>query len=80
MKPSKYNICLPYDDKYVIFNGVTKRFFLVSSKNKDTFLQILDSPNNYQEQYAPFLQQMAEEGFIIEDSIEELKVIQQHDL
>lgn len=77
MKPSKYNICLPYDDKYVIFNGVTKRFFLVSSKNKDTFLQILDSPNNYQEQYAPFLQQMAEEGFIIEDSIEELKVIQQ---
>lgn len=75
MKPSKYNICLPYDDRFVIFNGVTKRFFLVSSQNKDAFLQILASPDNYQDQYAPFLKRMADEGFIIGNAVNELEII-----
>ena len=77
MKPSKYNICLPYNDRFVIFNGITKRFFLVSSQNKEVFLQILSTPDEFKEQYAPFLQRMAKEGFIIEDSIDELEVIKQ---
>lgn len=82
MKPSKYNICLPYDDRFVVFNGVTKRFFLVSSQNKEAFLRILSTPDEYKEQYAPFLKQMAGEGFIIEDDVDELEVIKQqyHDL
>lgn len=77
MKPSKYNICLPYNDRFVIFNGITKRFFLVSSQNKEVFLQILSTPDEFKEQYAPFLQRMAKEGFIIENSIDELEVIKQ---
>lgn len=77
MKPSKYNICLPYDDRFVVFNGVTKRFFLVSSQNKKAFLQILSTPDEYKEQYAPFLQRMAKEGFIIEDSVDEQEVVKQ---
>lgn len=75
MKPSKYNICLPYEDKYIIFNGVTKRFFLVSSQNRDAFLQILESPDEYQKEYTPFIQRMVDEGFIINDSIDELEVV-----
>jgi uncharacterized protein len=77
MKPSKYNICLPYEDKYVIFNGVTKRFFFVSNRNKESFVQILSSPDDYIEDYAPFLKRMADEGFIVEDSVDELEVIKQ---
>lgn len=77
MKPSKYNICLPYDDKYVIFNGVTKRFFLVSSQNKEAFMQILSAPDDFQEQYAPFLKRMSDEGFIINDDVDEFEVIRQ---
>ena len=75
MKPSKYNICLPYDNKYVIFNGVTKRFFLVSSQNKEAFMQILSAPDDYQEQYALFLKRMSDEGFIINDDVDEFEVI-----
>lgn len=77
MKTSKYNICLPYDDKYVIFNGVTKRFFLVSSKNKEAFLQILSAPDNYIDLYSSFLKRMTDEGFIIEDTIDELEIVKQ---
>lgn len=67
MKASKYNICLPYESDYIIFNGVTKRFFRVSSHNKDNFLQLLSSPDDYQELYAPFIAKMTEEGFVVND-------------
>ena len=77
MKSSKYNICLPYEKKYVIFNGITKRFFFVSSHNKEAFMQILSAPNDYIGEYAPFLIRMADEGFIVEDSVDELEVIKQ---
>lgn len=75
MKASKYNICIPYKDSYVIFNGVTKRFFLVSSHNKDSFLQIISSPDDYQENYTPFVRRMAEEGFIVNDDSDELDTV-----
>ena len=77
MKPSKYNICLPYDDRFVIFNGVTKRFFLVSSQNKDVFLKILSAPDEYKEKYVPFLKRMTDEGFVLEENADELSNIRQ---
>ena len=75
MKASKYNICLPYESDYIIFNGVTKRFFRVSSHNKENFLQILSSPDDYQELYAPFIARMTEEGFVVNDNTDELDII-----
>lgn len=77
MKSSKYNICLPYEDKYIIFNGVTKRFFLVSNQNKNAFLQILSAPDDSLGVYDSFLKQMTDEGFIIEDNIDELEIVRQ---
>lgn len=77
MKSSKYNICLPYKDKYIIFNGVTKRFFLVSNQNKNAFLQILSAPDDSLGVYDSFLKQMTDEGFIIEDNIDELEIVRQ---
>ena len=74
MRASKYNICIPYKDGYVIFNGLTKRFFLVSSHNKDS-LQIISSPDDYQETYTPFIRRMAEEGFIVKDDTDELDTV-----
>lgn len=77
MKKSKYNICLPFEGKHIIFNGVTKRFFMVSNQNKEAFLQILSDPDEYTDSYGPFLQRMKDEGFIVEDSIDEFGVVQQ---
>ena len=77
MKSSKYNICLPYEDKYIIFNGVTKQFYRVSSQNKDAFIEIMDSPDKYKGIYKPFLTQMYDGGFIVEDSTDELETIRQ---
>lgn len=41
MKASKYNYYIPYEDKHIFFNGITKRFFLVSENNKDKFIDII---------------------------------------
>lgn len=62
MKTSKYNICLPFEGKHIIFNGVTKRFFMVSNQNKEAFLQILSDPDEYTDSYGPFLISSANEG------------------
>jgi uncharacterized protein len=75
MRSSKYNICLPYEGKFIIFNGVTKRFFQVSRQNKDAFLQILSLPDNFVGKYDSFLKQMTDDGFIVENSDNELEMI-----
>lgn len=72
MKCSNYNICLPFEDGHVIFNGITKRFFRVSNHNRDAFLEILSAPDRYKDQYGKFLERMAKEGFIVEDNKDEM--------
>lgn len=77
MKTSKYNYYIPYGDKHIFFNGITKRFFLVSESNKDKFIDIIEHPDNniYQEKYSPFIERMKKEGFIHEDDVEEKTLI-----
>lgn len=77
MKSSNYNICLSYEGNFIIFNGITKKFFQVSSHNKDEFIKIISTPDKYIEKYNTFLKRMTDEGFLIEDSINELDVIKQ---
>ena len=77
LKKSSYNICLPLDNRYVIFNGISRRFFLVSKENKDRFLQVLASPNTYMQEYDFFIERMKEEGFIIEDTFDEFGTIKE---
>ena len=78
MKPSKYNICLPYEDRFVIFNGITKRFFIVSRENREAFLKIISAPNIFINQYGYFIKRIIDEGFIIDDDVEEFEIIRKH--
>lgn len=77
MKTSKYNYFIPYGDRHIIFNGLTKRFFLVSDKNNAKFVDIISNPDkeDYQKKYAPFLDRMKNEGFVVEDQIDEMDLV-----
>ena len=77
MKASKYNIFLPYEERFAIFNGLTKRFFLVSKQNFDSFQKILHFPDEDERYFAPFIKRMRDEGFIIDDDINELDIVRQ---
>ena len=78
MKASKYNYIIPYGDKqYIFFNGITKRFFLVSDENVGKFIEIVDNPNTEVNvsKYSFFLDRMKAEGFILEDDVDEMSLI-----
>lgn len=73
MKPSKYNYYISQETgKLLIFNGRTKRFFEVSSQNANAFKDILGHPSgdNF-EKYKAFLIRMRNEGFVLDDEVDE---------
>lgn len=80
MKTSKYNYFIPYGDKFIIFNGLTKRFFLASDKNGEKLFDIISHPDKeiYTQKYAPFLEKMVAEGFVLpDDATDEMELVRQ---
>lgn len=75
MKSSFYNISIPFRNHFIVFNGLSKRFFLISKENKDSILKMIASPDTYQEEFPDFMKLMMSEGFIIEDNYDELSMI-----
>lgn len=77
MKASKYNYFIPYGCKHIFFNGLTSRFFLVSDKNRERFIDIISNPDNngYKEKYAIFLEKMKNEGFVLDDNVDEIELV-----
>lgn len=77
MKSSKYNYFISQDSgKMLVFNGRTKRFFEVSANNADAFRNIIENPTEQMfEQYKTFLLRMRDEGFVLNDDVDEAKLI-----
>lgn len=75
MKTSDYNYFIPYKEGHIFFNGITKRFFLASEKNHAKLMDIISRPGYYGEKYAPFLERMLVEGFVVEDDVQEMDII-----
>ena len=75
MKQSRYNIFVEiYPDEVVVFNGVSKKFFTLSSKNIPELKAILDAPDNYANkvEYVEFLSLLKDNGFLIKKNTNEL--------
>lgn len=80
MKPSFYNIYIPTEDKRcIVFNGLTKKFFVIGKHNEQGFKHIINFPDEYSknEAYADLLQLLQSNGFIIENERNELNDIKQ---
>ncbi len=77
MKTSRYNYFIHRNGKHVFFNGRTKRFFEVSEKNYEVFKDVIQNPQNYKDKYLVFLEKMLEEGFVVNDDIDELDLVRQ---
>ncbi|MCR5535443.1 MAG: radical SAM protein [Bacteroidaceae bacterium] len=75
MKESKYNYYITENGKGIIFNGITKRFFVTSLKTKSMYETILHSPNDFVPKYEKFLNKMKAEGFVLDDEEDEYKIV-----
>lgn len=71
MKESYFNYYIDLDEKGLIFNGLTKRFFSTSKKNFLQFISILRNPDVFYEEYKPFILRMQNEGFVVNDETNE---------
>lgn len=67
MKESKYNYYITKNEKGVIFNGRTRKFFITSLKSLSMYKTILHSPNVFMPKYKEFLNRMKAEGFVLND-------------
>ena len=79
MKSSEYNLFLPIDGgRTIIFNSNTKRFFVSSDSSVNNYTEVIDKPNLYAEnqKYQKLLSTLSTNGFIIDDSVNELSEIE----
>lgn len=58
MKASKYNYIIPFGEKYIFFNGITEKFFLIPKDRVETYRKILDYPEENKEVFESFLDKM----------------------
>jgi len=70
MKPSRYNYYITCKDKEIVFNGITKRFFFLSEKNRSRIVSILNTPDSVggDKRFHPFLDRMLHDGFLVDDN------------
>lgn len=71
MKTSDYNYFIPYRGKHIFFNGISKRFFIVSDENHEAMEDVVRHPEAYKDVYAPFISKIGEAGFVVDDDADE---------
>lgn len=75
MKASKYNYIIPFGEKYIFFNGVTEKFFIVSSDRVEVYKKIIGHPDENKEAFSSFLDKMQTMGFVLTDHIDEMNSV-----
>ena len=68
MESSQYNYFIQLDGNILVFNGFTKKYFVIRAKNADKFKEVINNPELFRSdsRYLPFLEKMSEAGFIVD--------------
>lgn len=78
MKKSYYNYIIEYNKTHnLIFNGLSCKGFLISIKNSDKLVQVINEPNTfkYEPAYNPLIEKLKKGGFIVDKDVNELDCI-----
>ena len=78
MKKSNYNIFIEVSPlETLVFNGISKRFFKLSSEIIPQLMDLLEFPDKYfhQEEYISLVNKLKDNGFIINDNVNELEIL-----
>lgn len=68
---------MPYNDGCIILNGITEASFKVKLKNAPQYKAILESPDAYYDTFGCFIDKMKNDGFIVDDSLDEKQLVEQ---
>ncbi len=79
MKRNKYTIITEFDSNhYVIINGVTKQFIVISNEKKESFEQIIAHPDDYQSTHPRAIKLLSDIGAIVNDDFNPKEVLIKH--
>lgn len=76
-KPSKYNHWIQYNGNDYLFNAIYESYFEVPSSRKGLYTDIVNKPEEYRKKYGKFLEKLAQSGFILSSSINEIELVKQ---
>lgn len=75
---SQYNYFLPYEgDKIIVFNGLTKQFFVISESNSHMLKEVIAEPEEYinRNDFSILMEKLINGGFICDDTVSEKELI-----
>lgn len=77
MKSSKYNYFIPFmNDRYIIFNGLTKRFFIIDDEYLDMYKNVISNPDDYCTKFPQLHEKLSINGFIVSNKTDEVSIIE----
>lgn len=75
MKSSSYNYYVSDKNSVIVLNGLTEASFRIGKQNADTFKAIIETPDNFINDFKPFIEKMKGDGFIIDDEFDEEEIV-----
>ena len=75
MKESLYNYYVPYKDTVALFNGITEKYILLPQDRVKIYKTIIGNPSAYVGKLDNFLHRLEENGFIVDDRIDEFESV-----
>lgn len=72
MKSNRYIYFVPFEkNQIVLFNGLNKEFIIIDSNAKDSYLQLLKTPDSYKESHPSLITYLKSLKFILDDHEDE---------
>jgi uncharacterized protein len=75
MKQSNYNFLISDENKIICFNALSLFYFKIKKEQKQNVIKTLNSPDLYKNRCPSFIKTLREGKFIIDDGIDEYKII-----
>ena len=68
MKSNRYIYIVPFEkNQIVLFNGLNKEFLIIDSEAKDSYLQLLKTPDSYKDSHPSLITYLKSLKFILDD-------------
>lgn len=73
-KQSSYNYFVPYQNKVIYFNALTKKSFLMSPQEHERMQKQFSDPISFELEYPTVFTKFVDWGFFIEETVDELAI------
>ncbi len=74
-KLSQYNYMIPYEDRVVYYNGISRYVFSLNKKEHERIQELLKNLVSFEANYTSVFNRFKEWGFVIDEEVDEIDVL-----